>query len=833
MKKLLGCLAVFLMALSFNTQHLKVNANTSDVKISQLEINNQNDFADLTGITSFVSFDNYVYYTVENALFCYNFTTKSVTALPYHSVTNLEQTNNLLAFLNANKLVILNKDGSAFNLDSPEISAYKFSINFSDDITTVSYINGSTMGIIKFNGNGETKNSFLNDIEINNVVSMAVTSRYTYIIYSVDNKNNFVKINNDVDFDKTEYTFVYLDCTNLEVIEESGTMLITHNGTSALAVLTEQNGELILQKDILIKSSTTPSFSLGDITDFTDVKVNGNNVLIADSRTNPNIQEFKLTNYDLIPNKILLSSTSYELGRFNNVTSVQVANNSTIYVADYSNRRIQTIIDGTASAKTAVESNSFENPRKVVTSDNINFYVLDNNKIYVYNDTTSYEVNAQNITDIAVTENNEVYAVSNVGIYKINAGSNQLTLIKSGYFINAHIGVCNKYLAVSFESTINIYSLNPEQLTYTTTLTSNIKDINTDFYNNLYLLTNNGVVKLNFNETNNNFASEITTLNINYNFDNINCFGINKVNGDLICFNNSVQTLIKIESNFVNKLTNFLNPVDPHNQTKLKTLIPYGKVSKTCYVFDYPYNTNFNYKLQINNCIYVLDSENYNNYYFVMYNNNNKICFGYVKKDNLLVFNQEQSLNTQVEAIYKNVKVYKYPTILRDNVDGFVLTNINQNNVITCVNKEVVSIDNSKYYAIKLEDGSVGYVNSSDVRDTTTSDIKALPMPNARLINDANLVNLYLNEDVNSYVMLELKQDSQFYVENYDANKPLTKISYVDDSKVMHTGYVETKYIVMEVNNPNLTAAYILLAIGIVLTIAGISVYVAYKKGKL
>ena len=39
--------------------------------------------------------------------------------------------------------------------------------------------------------------------------------------------------------------------------------------------------------------------------------------------------------------------------------------------------------------------------------------------------------------------------------------------------------------------------------------------------------------------------------------------------------------------------------------------------------------------------------------------------------------------------------------------------------------------------------------------------------------------------------------------------------------------------IVMETNNPNLTAAYVLLGVGIVLAISGISVYIAYKKGKL
>ncbi len=833
MKKLLGVLAICFLALGFSSPIKNVSANSSNVNISQLEINNQKNFANLNGISSFANFNDYNYYILENNLYSYNYLNHEVKKLNYHNVTNLKQTDSLVLFLTNGKLAILNNDGTKFNLDSPDIFATTFNVNNQNDITTISYISNATLGIIKFNATGEVINSFSNEIDIANVSAMAVTSKYTYLIYNHETKQNFVKINNDVDFDKTEYPFVYLDCTNLEVIEETNTLLLTHNRTSALAVLIDANNELVEKNDILAKASTTPSFALGDVSDFTDVKIINNEIFLLDSRNNANIQNFSLVNFELVPNKIVLSSVSYELGRFNNVSNIQIANLNTMYVSDTFNKRIQTIVNNNSTALTEINNQQFDLVKKIVTSDNINFYLLEANKVTMFNEESNFTISAPNAKDICVSENNELYAITTNGLYKLN-NTNKFNLVLDGNFENPKIKVTNNNVLIASDKDIKVYSLNAKSVIYSTTLNYSVKDIQADYYNNIYALTDNGIVRIYYNNETNTYNSEITTSNFNYDFTSISCFGVNKVNGDIICFNNNIQALIKIESDYVSTLKNFTNPVDPHNYNKLTTLLPYGKANKVCYVFDYPHNTNFNYKLTTNSYVYILDSEAYDNYYFVMYNDNNKINFGYVKKDNLNYTTYANTTDIKVEPIYKNVKVYKFPTILKDNSNlGFVIATINQNQTLTCINKEIISLDNSKYYAIKLEDGTIGYVNSSDIRDVNTTDIKPLPNPNAKLINGVDTVNIYSEENVLSKVILELKPNAQFYVQNYDAKKELNYITYVDENKVAHYGYIETKYIVMETNNPNLTAAYVLLGIGIVLAISGISVYIAYKKGKL
>ena len=65
MKKLLGVLAICFLALGFSFPIKNVSANSSNVNISQLEINNQKNFANLNGISSFANFNDYNYYILE------------------------------------------------------------------------------------------------------------------------------------------------------------------------------------------------------------------------------------------------------------------------------------------------------------------------------------------------------------------------------------------------------------------------------------------------------------------------------------------------------------------------------------------------------------------------------------------------------------------------------------------------------------------------------------------------------------------------------------------------------------------------------------------------
>ena len=114
MKKLLGVLAICFLALGFSSPIKNVYANSSNVNISQLEINNQKNFANLNGISSFANFNTYAYYILENNLYSYNYLNHEVKKLNYQNVTNLKQTDSLVLFLTNGKLAILNIDGTKF-----------------------------------------------------------------------------------------------------------------------------------------------------------------------------------------------------------------------------------------------------------------------------------------------------------------------------------------------------------------------------------------------------------------------------------------------------------------------------------------------------------------------------------------------------------------------------------------------------------------------------------------------------------------------------------------------------------------------------------------------
>ncbi len=837
MKKLLGFLTLIAISISclFSSNKLVVNAN-SQAEINTLEISNQQHFANLNNISAFAYFSDNIYFVANGELNKYNTQTKQIDSLSYANVTNLKQAHNKLMFLANGVLTILNSDGTTFNVSTSPITATAFAVYFDSttNLFVITYVNNNYMQYIKFNLEGEIISSTPApvDIGIDSTLALATTQNYAYLIYSQGQNNNLVKIDLNIGFNQSPIAnFTYMDCSNIEVINSNPTQLVvTTNTNFDLEFLTEQNNEVTEDFKLSRKSGLNPSFILGDVLNFTDVKIIDNKVYIATNSENSNIQEFSISNNSLVPNKIILASHGYDLGRFSNVGNINIVNNETFYVADTNNNRLQFINNDLSTQLTQVANTVLTQPKKVITVDNVNFYIMQNDEVLCYNKTlnTVNKITAIGVMDIALTQHNELFCVMPNGIYNTTSNAYVLSLFYNDTITNGKIEILNNNNLAYYNDKLYIYNIeNCQKITEFEI--NNVLDLATDYYSNVYALNNNGITKYEYNT---NYQLD-NTYNFDYNFSNITCFDINKQNGEILCFNQDNQSIIQIKNNITTTLNEFIHPVNTQTSVSQSNIISFATTTKECYVFNYPNCTDLSAKLNINTNVYVLDSTTYSNYYYVMYNNNNIINYGYVKKDVATLTQQTTSTPIIVEAIYKNVKIYKYPTILKDikNIN-FAIAQINQNDQLTCISKSVISLDNSNYYAIRLQNGTIGYVNASDVRDITINNIKSLPNPNATILSTTETVKLYSNSSTESDVVLEIKTNSKIYVENYDETKPFNKITYVDDNKVAHNGYIETKYIKLETTNAHSVSAYILLAVGIVLIISSIIVYIKYKKSK-
>jgi SOS response regulatory protein OraA/RecX len=87
----------------------------------------------------------------------------------------------------------------------------------------------------------------------------------------------------------------------------------------------------------------------------------------------------------------------------------------------------------------------------------------------------------------------------------------------------------------------------------------------------------------------------------------------------------------------------------------------------------------------------------------------------------------------------------------------------------------------------------------------------------------------YIDAIIEELVELEYLND-EIYVEKFDTNNKYTYVTVITEDKQQLSGYVETKYIKLIEDNPNITSAYILLAISILIATASVIIYVKQKS---
>ncbi len=828
MKKLLltGIISLITLTMGVNTP-VFANDVTGGISAEVVTfVENQHQFN--LGETQNFAVNNSDLYFNNGEFNKFNFETNQNSKLPYSNVTQIKQTQNFVVFLTDGNLKIL-KNGNEVNVDNFSVTCQIYNVYEKENCLFISYISNSTLNFVKINANLQIENQISKQISYENVVALCLNENYTFLITQTSNNFGFVKISNLTN-SITPLGFNYLNCTQLEILEQNGEtyfVLVSHLNQT-LTILKENENELVLVSSKSTFGTTNPSFMLGEVSEFTDIKIYNNLIYVADN-INKNIQSFSLLNENIVPNKIIVALTSFEDGYFNSVNDFQLLNDNALLVSDTNNNRLQKIENTQIETLSTINEEPINSPKFYSTFNNSDFWFYANSKLFKVNGNNFQNVEVgSSISALEIDANNNVYLIDHAQISLKIIKNNTLTpqVLKEELDVNENSKLqilSNNNFVISKDNTLTL--TNSEFNTQNTlNLEDQILDVETDYYNNLYVLTTKNLIKVG---TQNDTLKKIDTLN--FNTTNFSSFEINKANGNIWCYDKVNECFVKIVCDgFVSNLNDFEHPFNTASFEPLNTIISSGNVLNDCYISNFPNNTDIKQQLAKNTTVFILSE--LDNCYYIMFNNNNQIDYGYITKENLQTKQYEILEPQKVIVINKNIKLYKLPTILHDLSNGFEQVNATLNEQLNVVNFNLDSIDNSEYYVVQTTNNEILYVNASDVALYGSSDIRPLPNLNAEIIVNDGTVKLYSAPTFNSTLITELNNKQKIYVPNFDSTKQFTYITVVTEDKQEIFGYVETKYIKLNEDNPNFTSAFVLLGVGILIIIISTIIFVRYKK---
>ena len=810
--------------LSNQTTPAPTNTTTTQV-VNYVE--NQN-LIDVGEISKFAINNNNIYF-LNDSFNKYDVSNNSSIVLNYENVTEVKQTQNYVA-LKTNNQVKIFKNGTEILIPNLTITCSIFNIYEKDNNLFISYVNNNQLNFIKVNSNNEVIINYNSEISTVNPITLCLNEDFTYVISQNNTKFRLIKFKNAFSFPSSEITFNHLNCSAIEIMEQNQqtyfvlTTNLNHKLVIAKENITNASLDNVFEKEV--SGTSHESFSLGEVSHISDVKFYNNLIYIAD-KTNKSLQTFVFNGEELTPNQIVLASNCYENGYFYGVNDFEIVNENKILISDTFNNRIQVIENNQINVISNYLTTSLNSPKFVTTNNNLDYWFYSNNKLVMLNQNEIKEYNVEQISDVAINSNNQVYFLN----FKTNCiqtiKDNNILTLKDNLPINQN----SKLLVLNNSNYVittnnNVYLLDSEFNILGTALTidDNILSITADFYNNIYILSNN-ITKVSLN---NNQLQKQSILN--FDSSNLSSINLNKETGELFAYDQVNSCFLKIVNNsFFTKIENFKHAVNTLTSEPLSQIITFGTVNNVCYLSNYPNNVGISYKLNINEKVYVLAEVN--NSYYVMFNNNNTIKYGYVLKDYLTITQATNQTPTKYVVIGKNVKLYKYPTTLRDSNTSFAYSQVELNSVLDIVNLNLISLDNSQYFAVLTPENKILYVNASDVILYGSVDIISLPDLNAEIITANNeKINLYTTDNTSSEILLQLNEKQKIYVKDFNIDSKFTYVTVITSNKETVSGYVETKYIKLSNNNPNLTSAYIILGVTLVIIITTIILYFVFKK---
>lgn len=854
------------------------NNNTQEFEIEQVTFNNAEHYLNIEHSSDFTIFNNYVILLKNNQLFAYNLETRALTEnfLQLNNVSFIYSTEYYLFILTNNIIKIYNEtlsEVTILNGNNPQqIFANMFAVIESTSAVTIATMQNNMLNIVKtdmsLNIISHNSTSLLT---VNEVLDLTLSDDFIYIIHKLSSANVMLEI--AVNSLQTQKTFVteILDTTKItfsNLYDKNLIFSISDNKKKlSLFEVNSQNSELTLNQLLEKKNSifTNPTFKLGQISEISAIKVINNQIFILD-KTNKSLQTFEIvfnneTNtFNLKENNVLLASSGYDLGRFNNPQKISAVNKTNFVVTDTFNNRLQLINNNVVTEISSYKNNGttteLHQPQSTLLTNNLQLVVynkaltgdevlvltkdgqfLSSIKTYLHNETekninnlTSLAINKQNILWAIDTTNNVILKSENFAPFKIfdNQFTNENTLNLNSKIITT----TNNQLVVYNNNELHLINAQTGNILHSVNLDTAAKDIFIDANNNIFILTNLNIVK--FNIVNNQiiFNSKANLTNINLN--NITHLTLSNDSGEIYLFNNFTQQLIKVtNTSFSNGLTEFTHPVNINQPTALTNLISLGMLNNDAYIFTYPNYEGESFKQLQGQSIFILKHMQEEGFYVVLFKYNNKLKQGYIKTNYITLTPITENAETKtLTTINKKVKIFKYPVLLptQDNQSIF-LSEVTLNTTLTALTERIESIDGSYYYAVSLDNGSIGYVNSADAIYLTTTQPNTLVKPNFKVFSLNGEVKVYSNDTTNSNVIETLTNFTAVYIESYNKNLEFTKIIYLDENYNEKEGHILTHNVWKESNEQQITA-FVLTLVGVLLLSLTTFTFVKIRKKK-
>ena len=346
----------------------------------------------------------------------------------------------------------------------------------------------------------------------------------------------------------------------------------------------------------------------------------------------------------------------------------------------------------------------------------------------------------------------------------------------------------------------------------------NLREITVDL-DAIYAITNTKIslIKVSENTLSLSNSLDITT-------DNFNNLTYDIANEKMVAFDNNRSCLVCFDCKLNTSLLSSITEISDTALTRQDTLLALKLNSQPIYEYPYFVGNTFNLGGTITQAIGI---EEFDDFYRILFNNNNELQSGFVPKSNIEIVNYTYN---PINVITTNqiVPIYKYPTLLKLNNTRLIVGNLSINNEITLSYVYPISLDNKTFYMYQFNN-SIGFIFGADVVKSDNKTIKNLNTENAS-VNSIGSDSTTLYDFDKQTILKTLENHTRIYVENYDKKQTYTKVIYKDVNLNTIEGYVLTKDIKMDKLDNSQLILILVIVISLVLLASIIVTFVIIKK---
>ena len=861
MKKVYFGLFLLVLSIMLTTfSYIQVNAE-EDYQMTEIETiypENILDYTNLTGISAFDINDDYIVYTKNKTdIILFEKKTRNYkTISDFSDIGKIKFASNFIIVADSENIKVIqdfNNNPQIFKINEISVLNSKaIDIYTNENYIYIASVDSTTFKLFKYNLDltFETNNPVLTVTPSTDVFSkafmVAINDKSAYVVYKTSADEKYTTGLCVLDFNKNYNTenVDILDTfwTNARVIDtfwfENNEFLVafTNEILYLLSPSNQKYASVNISTQGNLETNTFPIFEI------TDIKFYNNLIYVCDS-TYKTIQTFEITpddtDFSLQSKEIVLCGNSFDRGCFNGVKDIFVQGQN-YFVSDTLNNRIHILKNNHSEFISDLSTNA--TPHSTRLDANLNLYFVETessqSKLVKYKyqngtytlDSKSFKVNGENIgniSDICIAKSNSVFAIDSDKDKVYYLADNNLveltnTSLNSIDFSNTsqieYIKKLNKFVVSSGN---NLYYINTDGEVLNSFSIPDLKEITSDF-DSVYAITNDKIYLVKCLENSLELGNYVSFDSTNY-----TSFSFDILSRKMIAFDCNRSCLIKFDCNLTNSPFTLSDITKSQALQTTSTLLPLKLTNN--FIYDYPYELGNVYETnsENNNCIAI---EEYDDYYRVLFESENQLKSGYVKKSNSQKVEYKYN---PISVITTNqlVPVYKYPTLLKYEDERLVVKNLEINTSIKLLYTFPVSLDGKEFYLYQFGD-NIGFIFNADVVLNENKTIKNLNTENASIRLIGKETTILLAEDKETKILV-LNDKDRIFVENYDKKAEYTKVIFKDKDLNTIEGYVLTSDVQMDqLDNSKIVLIIIIVASIIILALIVISYFVIKKKNK-